>query len=548
MKDLWIGLDIGGTKCAVILAEAAGGIRILRREQFPTEAERGFEPAYEKLCARIEEMFRAAKGLGSIRCIGISCGGPLDAGRGIILDPPNLPGWRDIPIVQRLEARFSVPAFLQNDANACALVEWRIGAGRGSKDMVFLTMGTGMGAGIISSGQLVCGFHDLAGEVGHMRLAPEGPEGYGKAGSFEGFASGGGMDRVARETTLRLMAQGQPPRWVTDGYAPEEADVALTAAYARKGDALALSLFEDAGRRLGEGIALIADMINPQKVVIGSVFTRCEDLLRPAMEAAMRREALPEVLEGLEVLPARTAERIGDYAAVMVGMNALGVDPMASGEEADPRALAHYERLFERYPALEGCREAVMTAYRMLEKCFRSGGKLLLVGNGGSCADCEHIAGELMKGFYLKRPLPADVKARLRAETDALLPGAAERFQGGLPAIALTGHPALTTAVQNDLDPLMGPAQQVVALGRPGDVVLGISTSGNARNVALAVKTARALGLATLGLAGGDGGRLREICDAAVVVPGSSPADVQELHLPVYHALCAMIEATFFDQ
>ncbi|MBQ3424213.1 MAG: SIS domain-containing protein [Clostridia bacterium] len=221
---------------------------------------------------------------------------------------------------------------------------------------------------------------------------------------------------------------------------------------------------------------------------------------------------------------------------------------MASGEEADPRALAHYERLFERYPALEGCREAVMTAYRMLEKCFRSGGKLLLVGNGGSCADCEHIAGELMKGFYLKRPLPADVKARLRAETDALLPGAAERFQGGLPAIALTGHPALTTAVQNDLDPLMGPAQQVVALGRPGDVVLGISTSGNARNVALAVKTARALGLATLGLAGGDGGRLREICDAAVVVPGSSPADVQELHLPVYHALCAMIEATFFDQ
>jgi len=188
-----------------------------------------------------------------------------------------------------------------------------------------------------------------------------------------------------------------------------------------------------------------------------------------------------------------------------------------------------------------------MAAYRMLLDSYRRGGKLLAVGNGGSCADCEHIVGELMKGFYLKRPFPPEAKAWLREKTDALLPGAADLFQQGMPAIALTGHAALSTAVQNDLDPSLAPAQQVAALGRPGDVVLGISTSGNARNVALAVQTGKALGLRTLGFAGGSGGRLKALCDCAVVVPGDSPADVQELHLPLYHTLCAMLEAKFFD-
>ena len=189
-----------------------------------------------------------------------------------------------------------------------------------------------------------------------------------------------------------------------------------------------------------------------------------------------------------------------------------------------------------------------MEAFEMLLDCYRGGGKLMAVGNGGSCADCEHIVGELMKGFLLKRPLDGAKQAALREAIDGLLPGASRKLQQGLPAIALTGHTALSTAAQNDLDPLLGPAQQVVALGRPGDVVLGISTSGNAKNVALAVQTAKALGMRTLGLTGGDGGRLAKLCDCAVVVPASGSADVQELHLPVYHALCAMIEAAFFDE
>ncbi|MBQ7846382.1 MAG: SIS domain-containing protein [Clostridia bacterium] len=197
---------------------------------------------------------------------------------------------------------------------------------------------------------------------------------------------------------------------------------------------------------------------------------------------------------------------------------------------------------------LEGCREQIMQAYELLRDCYMAGGKVLVGGNGGSCADSEHIVGELMKGFYLKRPVAEGRKARLAERMDAILPGASELMQQGLPAIALTGHASLSTAVINDTDPLLTMAQQVISLGKPEDVVIGISTSGNARNAALAVQCGKALGLKTIGLAGGKGGRLKDICDCAIVVPGNCPADVQELHLPVYHTLCAMIEAKFFDE
>ena len=320
------------------------------------------------------------------------------------------------------------------------------------------------------------------------------------------------------------------------------------AEYARHGDPDALALFEQVGTMLGRGLALLTDAFNPERIVIGSIFVRCEDLLRPAMEKALRAEAISFALDGLTVVPAQTGEALGDLASVMVALYALDIDPMDGAEETDPRVLAHYERLFTRYPQLAPCRTQIMDAYRLLLDCYRKGGKIMLTGNGGSCADCEHIAGELMKGFYLKRPLRGEEKAAVHQTTDALLPETAEILQQGLPAIALTGHAALSTAVQNDIDPLLGPAQQVVALGKPGDVVIGISTSGNAKNAALAVSVAKALKMHTLALTGGAGGRLKSICEHAIVVPGSSPADVQELHLPVYHTLCAMLEAKFFTE
>ncbi len=549
MGELLIGLDIGGTKCAVLLAEVNHGIHIKDKIRFATETERGFDYAWERLCQGMEEILaRNALRFEDIRAVGVSCGGPLDSRRGLVLSPPNLPGWDEIPLPRMITQRYGVPAYIQNDANACALVEWKLGAGRGTRNMVFLTMGTGMGAGVIAEGQLLCGHTDMGGEVGHIRLTEDGPVGFGKAGSFEGYTSGGGIGRQAVALTEALMAAGKPPAWIRDGHALAEVDARLMADYARQGDEDARAFYGHIGKMLGRGLAQITDVLNPECIVIGSIFVRCEDLLRPAMEAELQKEAITHSVRGLRVVPAQTGEALGDLASIMAALYRLDIDPMAAGDETEAAVLRHYERLFERYPVLRDCRKSIMDAYIMLRDSYMKGGKLLVGGNGGSCADSEHIAGELMKGFYLKRPVSAEKKARLAACMDGILPGASDLMQQGLPVMALTGHAALSTAVQNDMDPLLAMAQQVVACGRPGDVVMGISTSGNARNVALAVQAGKALGLKTIGLCGGKGGRLKDICDCAIVVPGGCPADVQELHLPVYHTLCAMIEAKFFRE
>lgn len=547
MKRYWMGLDIGGTKCAVLLATVDGGIHLKDKLRFATCSERGFEPVYAQLTAAMEEILQK-NGLSyaDVNAIGVSCGGPLDSRRGVVLCPPNLPGWVNIPLKALLEGRCGVPVYLQNDANACALVEWKLGAGRGSSDMIFLTMGTGMGGGVIAEGRLLRGCTDMGGEIGHLRLAEDGPVGFGKAGSFEGFASGGGIQRQARVLTEERIREGRAPAWVRDGHAPEEADARLLAEYARAGDADAKAFFDHIGTMLGKGLALLTDTLNPEKIVIGSVFVRCEDLLRPAMEAELKREAIPFSLEGLQVVPAQTGEALGDLASIMTALYGCGVDPMEETEEKAPGVLEHYERLFRRYPALEGLREPVMEAYLLLRRCYAQGGKLLIVGNGGSCADAGHMVGELMKGFYLKRPFPEKQREAIAAQTEAMLPGAAEKLQRALPAIDLTQHGALSTAVQNDLDPLLTAAQQTAGYGKPGDVILGISTSGNAKNVALAIATAKALGLSAIGLTGGNGGRLKELCDCTIIAPSSVTADVQEYHLPIYHTLCAMLEAKFF--
>lgn len=549
MKDTFIGLDIGGTKCAVLLATLDHGIDIQDKIRFETHTEKGFSYAYEKLCQGIEEILsRNGLTISQVKAIGISCGGPLDSKRGRILSPPNLPGWDDILLPQMLHDKYGVPAFIQNDANACALVEWKLGAGQGTRNMIFLTMGTGMGAGIIAEGQLLCGNTDMGGEVGHLRLTEDGPVGFGKAGSFEGYTSGGGIGRQAIALTRSMISQGKTPAWIQDGYKEADITAKLMADYANAGDSDAVLFYAHIGKMLGRGLALLVDAFNPERIIIGSIFVRCENLMRPAMEEELKKEAIVHSLKGLQVVPAQSGEALGDLASIMVALNALNIDPMTAGNERDEQVLFHYHRLFQRYPMLNCCTDQVMEAYEILRDCYLKGGKVMVVGNGGSCADSEHIVGELMKGFYLKRPLTNALKEKIRTATEDLLPDAADALQQGLPAICLTGHAALSTAVQNDINPLLCAAQQVVGYGTPGDVVLGISTSGNATNVALTISTAKALGLSTICLTGGDGGKLKNRCDCAIVVPGSSPADVQELHLPVYHTLCAMLEAKFFNE
>lgn len=313
-----LGMDIGGTKCAVLLADVSQQIQIVRKIRFETHTELGFSQTMDRLIQTARALI--AESDVPVQAVGVSCGGPLDSRRGIVQSPPNLPGWDDVHIVDMLKSELGLPAFLQNDANACGLVEWKFGAGRGCDDMVFLTMGTGMGAGVIADGRLLRGSCDMAGEVGHIRLDADGPVGYGKAGSFEGFASGGGIARLACMLRSRWQAAGEVPAW-------QETDAELTtralAEYARGGDGFARQVFEMAGEYLGRGIAVIADVLNPELVVIGGVFMRCAELLEESMWRAIRREALPHCWRNLRVLPAQTGEQIGDFAAAMVAVYGL---------------------------------------------------------------------------------------------------------------------------------------------------------------------------------------------------------------------------------
>ncbi len=306
----YAGLDIGGTKCACILGSDEDGVlTILRREAIPTDKSVPAAVMLERLDALLSPMLASVP----VRAIGVSCGGPLDSVRGLIQSPPNLPGWDDVAVCEFFSSRHGVPCHLQNDANACALAEWKYGAGRGLKNVVFLTFGTGMGAGLILNGSLYSGACDLAGEVGHVRLNAEGPVGYGKAGSFEGYCSGGGIVNLAR-----LLMERDHRRTVL------EDDDTLTAKSiseaAAAGDALARDVYAISARRLGQGIAVLIDILNPEAVVIGSIYARDTALFYEGMRETIEAEALPAAAAACKIVPAELGESLGDIAALSLVM------------------------------------------------------------------------------------------------------------------------------------------------------------------------------------------------------------------------------------
>ncbi|PTY08412.1 sugar kinase [Opitutaceae bacterium EW11] len=299
----FIGIDLGGTKCAVSVPEGLSGVKEVAR--FSTS-----EPA-----STIKRIFQEIDRLAprTDTAFGVSCGGPLDARRGIILSPPNLPGWDHVPICDELVRRYGGRAWLMNDANASALAEWQSGAGRGSRNMVFLTMGTGMGAGLILDGRLYEGTNGNAGEVGHIRLAPAGPLGFGKEGSFEGFCSGGGIARLAR-----IRISEHKGHSTLAALAPEEISARDVAMAAAVGDELALAIWSEVGSRLGEALSVLVDVLNPERIVIGSIFARCERFIAPSMQESLVRESLDGNLSVCLVVPGLLGEQIGSHAAIAV--------------------------------------------------------------------------------------------------------------------------------------------------------------------------------------------------------------------------------------
>lgn len=304
-----VGIDIGGTKCAVVLADDNGNIS--RRIAFPTVS-----------CKESLKMIeKAMESFAPFDTVGISCGGPLDEKNGIILSPPNLPGWDNIRICDILKNKFAVPVFLRNDANACALAEWKYGAGRGTENMIFLTFGTGLGAGMILGGKLYCGTCGSAGEIGHVRLADYGPVGYGKSGSAEGFCSGRGLAGLGKILATERLQQGKTLPYCKDYSELDRIDAKILAEWAYRGDETALEAYRICGEMLGSCLAVMIDMLNPEAIVIGSIFVRAEELIRPHMEKILDKEALAPARSACRILPAALGDSIGDIAAVTVALD-----------------------------------------------------------------------------------------------------------------------------------------------------------------------------------------------------------------------------------
>jgi len=296
----YIGIDIGGTKTAVCAGDSSG--RIIEKKAFPTDRNTG--AALENIFGETNRLIEKT-GKEKIAALGISCGGPLDSERGIIQSPPNLCGWDDIAIVKMLEEKFLLPAFIENDANACALAEWYYGAGQGCKNMIFLTFSTGFGAGLILDGKLYRGSSGLAGEVGHVRMTDDGPLGYGKHGSLEGWCSGGGLSRAYFDLYGEQISGGE------------------VCVRAEQGDKKALKVIEQSAVMLGRFLAMLIDIINPDRIIIGSIFARSEKLFRSRIEEIIREESLPLCAGVCSVYPASLGESLGDTAAICVAVNGV---------------------------------------------------------------------------------------------------------------------------------------------------------------------------------------------------------------------------------
>lgn len=304
-----LGIDIGGTKCAVVVGNEKG--EVLSKEKFPTTT----------VDETLQRIISAAKKM-SDGCVavGISCGSPLDSETGIILSPPNLPGWDRVEIVKMIKEEIGLPAYLCNDANACALAEWKFGAGKGSKNMIFLTFGTGMGAGLILNGKLYNGANGNAGEVGHIRLERFGSVGYGKSGSFEGFASGGGIAMLGKIKATEALQNGIVPSYCTDLSQISDVTAKSVAEAAKMGDQTAVDVYNITGEMLGRGLSILIDVLNPDTIVIGSIYQRSAELMQDAMYKTINEETLAATREAVKVVPALLGDEIGDCASLALAL------------------------------------------------------------------------------------------------------------------------------------------------------------------------------------------------------------------------------------
>ena len=501
-----IGISIGGTKTAVIHAFYDGTFSNIEKKVFSTNPNNPKE-VMDNIFKYVEDFSYP------VDVISLATGGPQDTKKGLLLKPPHLPGFDNFPIVKILKDKYQCEVYYLNDADACALAEFKFGAGKAYKNGAYLTFGTGFGSGLILGGKLYAGNNGMAGEIGHVRLSDNGPVGYGKVGSVEGFVAGGNIPLWAKELIQNKETNLHKYNQLTTK------DIAYEA---RNGDKVAIEIFDKVAERLGETISILLDLLNLEVVIVGGIYPRCLDLLEKKVKESVKKNSIN--FDVCKIIPSELNEQIDDYSS-LVGI-LLGED---------------MKTFYERYPQLESQKDNIEEAINVLENCFKNNGKILVCGNGGSSSDAAHITGELMKNFREKRPLNEKLAQKINKEFDEEV---SNKLQVGIPCIDLTSQTALLTAFANDVDPDYIFAQQVVGYSKdnPHDVVLALSTSGNSKNVVNAVKVAKALGLKTISLTGKNDSLLSKLSTICIKAPEKEVFKVQEYHLPIYHYICIELE------
>jgi phosphoheptose isomerase len=418
-----------------------------------------------------------------------------------------------------LVKRYRLPVFIEHDGNAGALAEYYFGAARGTRNALFLTAGTGLGGGMILNGELYRGTTDTAGEVGHIRLADTGPVEYGKAGSWEAFCSGVGMVKLAHNM--------HPGRWPADLTTRQLVDMALA------GDAHARQVIRKSGEWLGRGLAILIDTLNPEVIVLGSLGGALGDLLLQPARDVVNAECIAPSAEACRIVSAELGARIGDVAALMAAINHQrihhGDDHTVSKDQINldkgilsnmkqanfsvalADSLAVQESLKQLANAIESTAQVITTA-------LQNGRKVLVFGNGGSAAQAQHLAGELVGKYGPVRK--------------------------SLPAIALTADSGVVTCIANDFGYDDVFARQVDAFAQPGDIVIGFTTSGKSSNVLKALESGQRHGAITIALTGANGLTGNKV-DYCLAIQSSYTARIQEAHGFIVHYWCDVIDEAF---
>lgn len=314
VETLILGVDIGGTKSTVLIGTSGG--EVLRRVSFATQIQRGFDFSFGQLIEQATTLltnWRQEDGR-EVTAVGVSVGGPLDLQTGRLINPPHLPGWENLPLKDVLKHELNLPVFVEHDGNAGALAEWLFGAGVTVQSLVYLTAGTGFGAGLILDGRLYRGASSMAGEIGHIRVAEDGPEMFGKRGVFESFCGGTGISKLARQQFPDLVQKLGP-----------NFTVAELAQAARDGNSDASAVLAQSGRYLGRALALLADLLNPEMIVVGSLGLRLGELwLQPALHE-FEQEALPAAFAACRVVTSQLGEKLQDVAALCAAIYPLNL-------------------------------------------------------------------------------------------------------------------------------------------------------------------------------------------------------------------------------